>query len=66
MYTLFINMSVMNLHFVTEERIAMRLIESLYCMTWIGLFIGPISNGKALLKRTIFGLINIKILVFHP
>ena len=36
MYVLFINISVRNWHFATEEGTRMRfLIEPVYCMTWI-------------------------------
>ena len=36
MYVLFINISVKNWHFATEEGIAMCfLTEPVYCMTWI-------------------------------
>ena len=52
MYALFINMSVRNRHIATAGGIAMRFpIEPGF-----GLFIGPVTNQKAVLKRTIFGL----------
>ena len=60
MYVLFINISVKNWNFATEEGIAMSfLTEPVYCMTWIWTLHRVYNKLKSPIEAgEIFGLLN--------